>query len=629
MNHLSNKIYLSLTTILWLLMPINPITSAQVTFTDVTEEAGLGNLTGTVGATWGDYDNDGDVDLFLFRGGSGKELYRNEGDGGFVAITQTAGITDLSRGATTAIFLDFDNDGDLDLFMGGEGSNLGDVLYRNNGDGTFLDVSQTAGMVSTVRPCFGTVSFDYDNDGLLDIYLANFSDTGYANPFPNFLYHNEGNGHFKEIAAQIRLDKPEFSDGIALGDYDDDGDLDIFIATAGSVGGEVVFDVLYRTEEDGAFVDVAQQAGVRRKAWHKNAFFWDYDNDGDLDLFTHSWPVGENSGGAKIPAGETNVLYRNNGDGTFTDVTKPAGIASLEVDSSGAYYGDYDNDGWLDLCITYHNSPAHLYHNNGDGTFTEVSNEARIDGTNSGTVSFADYDNDGDLDLFTGASPGSGPIRFYRNDGTQNHWLRLKLVGTQSNHDAIGARIEVKAGELSMLREVAGCSGGWYGNKQDRLPVHLGLAQNPQADVIEIRWPSGLVEVLKNVSVNQVIQVKEDSSQYQTTAVQSRGKLSTTFGQLKRAMLLQNYPNPFNPETWIPFVLEEAALVQIRIYDVSGAPVRTLRLGQKAKGEYRRKAQAAYWDGKNDTGEVLGSGVYFYEMRTGDYTSVRKAMLRK
>ena len=466
--------------------------SAQVTFTDVTAVVGQSNVVGAAGGTWGDYDNDGDVDLFLFRGGAGKALYRNEGDVGFVDVTQSAGITDLSRGASTAIFLDFDNDGDLDLFMGGEGSNLGDVLYRNNGDGTFLNISETAGMESTVRMFFGAVSFDYDDDGLLDIYVANWQ-------LPNFLYHNKANGRFREIAAQIGLDMPGDSDGIALGDYDDDGDLDILITTATS-GAPQTANVLYRNEGDGMFIDVTQQARVWRKAWHKNAFFWDYDNDGHLDLFIHSWP-------SEAP-GETNILYRNNGDGTFTDVTQAVGIALIEVDSSGAYYGDYDNDGWLDLCVTYHDSPTRLYHNK-DGTFTNVRIAARIGGTNSGTVSFVDYDNDGDLDIFTGKSLGGSTIALYRNDGTPNHWLQLKLVGAQSNQDAIGARVKVMADGLSMLREVAGCSGGWYGNKQDRLPVHFGLGQNLQADMIEIRWPSGIIQTFTNILANQRLTIVE------------------------------------------------------------------------------------------------------------------------
>jgi hypothetical protein len=592
------------------------IVEAQVTFTDVTASASLGNISNYAGGTWGDYDNDNDVDLFLFRDGAGKQLYRNEGDGRFVDVTQDVGLKDIPDGASSAIFVDFDNDGDLDLFMGGEGSSNGDVLYRNNGNGTFTNISKTTGMNTEVRQYFGAISFDFDADGLLDIYIANWT----SGNFPNFLYHNEGNGRFEEIAAQVGLDKPKFNDGVTLGNYDNDGDLDILMTTASTSSPQNI-DVLYRNEGNGKFTDVTQQAGLRREAFDKDAFFWDYNNDGHLDLFIHSWP--------SYAAGKTSVLYRNNGDGTFADVTKSAGIVSLEIDSSGAYYGDYDNDGWLDLCITYKYSPTLLYHNNGDGTFTDVSKEAGISGKNTGTVSFADYDIDGDLDIFTGTSE-TGNVMLYRNNGTPNHWLELKLAGVKSNRDAIGARFKVIAGKLSMIHEVAGCSGGYYGNKQDRLPVHFGLGENQKADLIEIRWPSGLIEKLENVPANQLIQVQEGSSGlYGVTAVQPDGKLPITWGKVKSDRLYQNYPNPFNPDTWIPYQLAEDVDVTIRIYNASGQLIRTLSLGNKPAGFYTSEDKATYWDGKNETGEKVSGGIYFYSIHAGDFTSTKKMIIVK
>ena len=239
-------------------------TSAQVTFTNVTEAVGLGGhlpAESARTATWGDYDNDGDVDVVLMN--HGINLYRNEESRGFLNVTQKAGITDISFSTGAATFVDFDNDGDLDLFVA---SDLGDFLYRNNGDGTFLNVTQAAGIEPkdlSIYPRFGAVFFDYDVDGLLDIYIANHE-------LPNVLYHNEGNGHFKEMAAQIGLDKPELSMGIILGDYDDDSDLDLFITVDGWLVDDKNYrrsgnSVLYRNDGDGVFLDVAQQAGVQRK----------------------------------------------------------------------------------------------------------------------------------------------------------------------------------------------------------------------------------------------------------------------------------------------------------------------------------------------------------------------------
>jgi hypothetical protein len=479
------------------LIPATAPAYAGVTFTDVTAVAGLRSPGGSTFSTWGDYDSDGDADL-LFLHVNGKELYRNEGDGTFLDVTQIVGITDISKGASTGMFMDFDNDGDLDLFMGGAYGDLGDLLYENNGDGTLTDVSQMAGMKSEVRTYLGSISFDYDNDGLLDIFVTNWADR----PYPNFLYHNEGNGYFMDIAEQTALYRVDYSDGIAPGDYDNDGDLDIFITRAVQTGYNTdLGNVLYRNEGNGVLVDVTQQAGLQRQGFDIDTFFWDYDNDGDLDLFLHCWPSYFEG-----IVDETNALYENNGDGTFTDVTLSAGITPLDTPCVGAYYGDYDNDGWLDLCITYSNFSTALYHNNGDGTFANVGREAGIAGTNTGSFSFVDYDNDGDLDIFTAKYFGS-QVALYRNDGAPNHWLQLRLVGAQSNRDAIGARVKVTAGGLPMLREVAGCSGA--GTKQDRLPLHFGLGSNLRADVIEIRWPGGMTQTFTDIPADQRLTIHE------------------------------------------------------------------------------------------------------------------------
>jgi hypothetical protein len=497
-------------TFIFILFLIAPTASAQVTFTDVTEAAGLGDLSARIAAmaSWGDYDNDGDADMVL-TGGSGKRLYRNEGDGTFLDVTEIAGIT--AMGSNSPAFLDFDNDGNLDLFMSGINSDFGDLLYRNRGDGTFLDVSQMAGMEPEARSTRKSLifddamSFDYDNDGLLDIFVMNF-DT----PAPNFVYRNEGNGRFKEMAGQIELDKLGFT-GIVLGDYDGDGDLDLFIPVPGddifsSTLSDQGTDVLYRNEGDGTFIDVAQQAGVQRTANHVSGFFWDYDNDGDLDLFVRVLHHGDADG--------FNILYRNNRDGTFTEVTQQAGIARVKKHAGGIYYGDYDNDGWLDLCVTYQPGgspgllPVLLYHNNGDSTFTDMSKMVGI-GTisreNAG-VSFVDYDDDGDLDILMGIH-GQSKFALYRNDGTSNRWLQLKLVGAQSNRDAIGARVKVTAGGLSMLREIAG--GSFNFCQHDRLPLHFGLGRNAQADVIEIRWPSGITQTFTDIPADQRLTIDE------------------------------------------------------------------------------------------------------------------------
>lgn len=231
-----------------------------------------------------------------------------------------------------------------------------------------------------------------------------------------------------------------------------------------------------------------------------SGFFWDYDNDGDLDIFVRALRYGDVYG--------FNILYRNNRDGTFTEVTQQAGILPVEQYCFGTEYGDYDNDGWLDLCVTHQWGvglfPVLLYHNNRDGTFTNVSEQVGVSAhmADLSLGIFVDYDNDGNLDIFLTGSPPA----LYRNGGTPNHWLKLELVGRLSNRDAIGARIKVVAGELSMLREIAESSHHLH---PAHLPVHFGLGQNPQANVMDIRWPSGITQTFTDIPADQHLTIDE------------------------------------------------------------------------------------------------------------------------
>jgi hypothetical protein len=253
----------------------------------------------------------------------------------------------------------------------------------------------------------------------------------------------------------------------------------------------------------------------------------------------------------------------------------------------------------------------------------------------AGGCSFADYDNDGDLDLYV-ANYGSTDA-LYRNDGNDNHWLHIKLIGTRSNRYAVGARITVKAGELSMLREI----NGGTSRAQHSMTAHFGLGQNTQVDSVKIRWPwgkVGQVTTLTNIPADQMIEITEGVDGYKTLhtgegmrqTVEPSGKLPGTWGKVKKTDLLQNYPNPFNPETWIPYQLAKNSSVAIKIYTSSGQLVRTLELGDKRAGLYAYKTDAAYWDGTNESGEPVASGVYFYTIQTDDnYTATKKMVMAR
>ena len=525
-------------------------TPYPVTFTDVTEEAGIQfqHISGITekkylietmgsGAAFFDYDNDGDIDLYIVNSGMvpgttetatfGNVLYRNDGNGRFTDVTETAGVGDTGYGMGVVVG-DYDNDGDEDLYVVNFGPN---VLYENNGDGTFTDVTKQAGLEDAAWGiCGAFVDFDRDSD--LDLYVVNYVEYDfnmklcvnqglfiYCHPRyfvgeTDMLYRNNGDGTFTSITKEAGIYNTVEGKGmsIAVGDYNNDSWPDIYIVN------DTTRNFLYMNNRDGTFTDIGLYAGCGYDAngmpqGGMGSDCGDYDNDGWLDIFVTN------------SSRETNMLYKNNGDGTFTDVTETVGLA----DPSFFYLGygnklfDYDNDGDLDIFVanghlqdiiellenqvTYAQN-AHLYRNNGNGIYTEISSELggyfaeRYVGRG---VAVGDYDNDGDTDIFIVNS--NQPAILLRNDGGNlNNWLRLQLIGTKSNQDGIGARIKVVSGGLTQIREIQ--SGSSYVSESDRRII-VGLGKNNQAELIEIKWPSGVVQILKNVKANQSLKITE------------------------------------------------------------------------------------------------------------------------
>ena len=447
-------------------------------FTNVSDFAGIdpSGRSGRRGVAFGDYNDDDWLDIYA---SNGNALYKNNKDGTFTDVTAE---TQTWSGGEGVCWGDYDNDYDLDLYATDWFS--GDTFYRNEGNGTFTDVTDIAGLRDP-RHGSGTAWADYDNDGDLDLYVSNME--GEANA----LYRNDGNDLFTDVTEEASVGDTQSSRSQAWVDYDNDGDLDLYVANFGA-------NRLYDNKGDGTFVDMAPILGITNedRGGGSGPAWGDYDNDSDLDL--------------AISSGGTACLYRNDGN-TFTDVTDSSGVSSAGIGGEGLAWGDYDNDGWLDMFVTSHKGSV-LYHNNGDGTFTDETISA---GVNSGATSFGtawgDYDNDGDLDLYVVRSDESGGNPFdvlYRNDTkNDNHWLIFKLEGVKSNWSGIGARVKVIAGTLSQIREVSGGSGR---ASQDSLPVEFGLGEYTQADIVQIRWPSGVVQTLTDVEANQVITVVEE-----------------------------------------------------------------------------------------------------------------------
>jgi hypothetical protein len=463
------------------------------TFTDVTEKSGLGYPGWAMGVTTGDYDADGWPDVYVTCLGP-NHLYRNNGDGTFTDVTQKTGVDD-ARWSTGAAFGDYDNDGNIDLFVAnyvdfhlkdlpefGKGKfcqyrgipvqcgprglpGAGDSLFHNNGDGTFTDVSKRAG-VSDPDGRFGMSALwtDLDGDGWMDLYVAN--DSG-----PNFLYKNNRDGTFKEIGllsgCAVREDGSEQgSMGIAIGDYNHDGLLDIFIANFSDEP-----KTLYRQGkgmffDDVSFASKVAQVSIPYVGWGVD--FIDFDNDGWVDLMEvngHVYPQMDNAS-ASTTYTQRILLFHNERDGTFSEVAASCGDAlMLRRVSRGAAFGDIDNDGDVDVVI-----------NNLDGA----------------------------------------PVVLRNDGGNNNNWISIKTVGAKKNRDALGALVKVTADNLVQLREVY--SGGSYISQNDTR-LHFGLGKKNRIDSIEIRWPSGgKTEVFRDVAVNQFLVIEEGKGIVKRTA---------------------------------------------------------------------------------------------------------------
>ncbi len=493
------------------------------------------------GAAFLDYNNDGFQDIYLVNGADlppftekqfedieppRNALYRNNGDGTFTDVAMEARVADTGYGMGCAVG-DYDNDGFPDLYVTNFGAN---VFFRNNGDDTFTDVTMQTG---TGDPRWGAscAFVDYDNDGFLDLYVTNYvkytvdsdqvcMDKGvrvYCDPRLyegelDILYHNNRDGTFTDVTESAGFAEA-MGRGLALawGDYNDDGDMDVYIAN------DADQNYLYRNNSDGTFTDVSLTAGVGLSEDGEaengmGADFGDYDNDGRLDLVVTNFQD------------QTNTLYRNEGDTLFTDVSYASGIGTISLPylAWGVSFCDYDNDGYQDLFVAnghlhenvqvfnptgFYEQPNLLFRNNRDGTFDVVEDSSgsgiRLEKVSRG-FAYADYDNDGDLDLLVTNLKGSPDL--LENRGGQNRWLTLKLIGTRSNRDAIGARVTVTTGNLTQVREVR--SGSSYLSQND-MRLHFGLGKYRQVDRVEIRWPSGLQEYLEGVKVNQALTLVE------------------------------------------------------------------------------------------------------------------------
>lgn len=533
--------------------------SQVVNFVDVAEKAGLtapnvfgGKLTkkyilettGT-GVAIFDYDNDGWPDIFLVNGSTlegfpkGKEptnhLYRNNHDGTFTDVTERAGLRASGWGQGVCVG-DYDNDGWPDLYVTYYGKNR---LYHNEGKGKFADVTDAAGVGGTGKQWgTGCAFVDYDRDGLLDLMVANYVDFDVATaPAPganpwciwkgapvmcgprglkranNVLYKNRGNGKFEDVSAKAGIDRTpgHYCFSVSTLDYDDDGWPDTYVACDSTPN------ILYHNNKDGTFTDVGVVAGVAfnedgREQAGMGSTVADYDGDGRLDIFRTNF------------SDDTSTLFRNNGKGTFTDVTFAAGMGpNTRYLGWGTMFLDFDNDTWPDLLLvnghvypevdthklgSSYFEPRVLYRNLANGTFADVSAGAgpgiKTAAASRG-LAVGDLWNDGRLSAVV-SNMNAKPSLLVNQQRNANHWVAIKTVGTRSNRDGIGARIAVTVGKRVLVDEVR--SGSSYLSNND-MRVHFGLGAAKTIEKVEIRWPSGLVENFADVPADKVVMLQE------------------------------------------------------------------------------------------------------------------------
>ena len=450
------------------------ITEPAATFTDVASSLGVAQTGRGFAGAWGDYDGDGDLDLYVANQNSEANLlYRND-TSSFAEVASSAGVDGGSVTSASLAWADYDNDGDLDLYVGNESA--ANKLFQNNGNGTFSDASTGVNNASIAR---GVAWADYDSDGDVDLYVANSGAV-------NLLYRND-NGSFAEVASTAGVNNNAPDWGVAWGDYDKDSDLDLIVVISGGTSR------LYSNDGDGTFTDVATSAGVNDNGGYTSVAWADYDVDGDLDFYLG----GHNT---------ANKLYRNNGNNTFTDLASSAGVAQVGK-ARGIGWADYDNDGDLDIYLANADQPNQLYENNGSGIFNDVVVGAGVQDLNTSYgISWGDYDGDGDLDIYL-TNDGEAN-RLFRNNGNSNKWLQVKLTGegTASNKSAIGTKVTAVTGSTRQQRDVDGGSGLF---SQPSLPLEFGFGSTATIDSLLIAWPSGVDTFLTTVSTNQALSITE------------------------------------------------------------------------------------------------------------------------
>jgi len=566
-------------------------------FTDVTQEANLTSFQYPISyAVWVDYDNDADLDVFATSSSAQNALFENLGDGRFINTIKGSGIEESGHVFKSSAWADIDNDGDKDLFIPFVEEYARKPLYLNQGDGRFVNLNPGSGL-EYWGIMLDAAWFDYNGDRLLDLICT----TGAYDTL--HLFQNVGNYHFRMVTEQAILADTWFicPRGVAVADYDLDGDTDFYVS------GLYDWSNVYINSGHGTFTAADWDVGVVDSANASTVSWGDYNNDGYPDLFVANF--------GWEGTGWRNSLFQNNKDGTFSSVTQQAGLEETWDATLQGIWVDFNNDGYLDLHVIDRNPDPrglpvhHLFKNNWDGTFTDVMEESSLREEPLGPyATWGDYDGDGDVDVLFGALHDDPTTnRLFRND-TEEQWLGLRLLAGEASGNTIGTKVKVYAGDMTVARELTAGS--------VRVPnvdshVQIGLNTAVLVDSVEILWPSGVRDSRKDVSSNQYVVVREGEGVFTG--------ISSTNLKPRRFCLYPNIPNPFNPSTVIRYEITRPCRIKLAVYDALGREVAVLKEGYAVPGLHRIP-----WDAKDHA-----SGIYVLRIEADGIVESRKMMLMR